>query len=308
MPAYAQRSLVVLLRPALVFGLSLGLLLSAVLAIPWFRGSSVDPARIPRVAEGPAAKPESEKPREAEPPPSPPEPALPISALVPAEAPVYRPVAELAGGSLASVRSAPVIRAGVASSLPEIRALGPEHVGATAAAAPTLYWFLSGESSVPVEITLTSERAAGPLLALRMEPPVGAGLHALRLPRRGVRLEPGVTHRWSVALVPDGANRASDLVSGAAVRRAGDAGETLAAAPPEARAHALAAAGYWYDAFETLTAWIQTEPAAQRLLEHRAALLEQVGLAGVAGLLSAPAPPSPPPRPDPEPRAQRLGR
>ena len=57
----------------------------------------------------------------------------------------------------------------------------------------------------------------------------------------------------------------------------------------------LAAAGYWYDAFDTLTRWIQSEPAAERLREHRAALLEQVGLAGVAGLLSAPAPSRTPP-------------
>jgi hypothetical protein len=214
-----------------------------------------------------------------------------MAAQVPAEAPVYSANAELAGGSLAGVRSEPMIRAGVASSLPEIRALGPEHVGATASDAPTLYWFLSGESSVPVEITLSSEQAEAPLLALRLEPPIGAGLHALRLQRHGVRLEPGVTHRWSVALVPDPAQ--DRLEAGAAVRRAGEGGalaEQLAASAPEERAHVLAAGGYWYDAFETLTGWIQTEPAAQRLREHRAALLEQVGLAGVAGLLSAPAP------------------
>ncbi len=294
MTAAAQRSLV-LLRPALLFGLLLGLLISGVVAIPWFSGSPVDPGQIPSVAETPRVKPATEPPREAAPPFSPAEQPLQIAALAPAEAPVYRPSADLAGGSLASVRSAPVIRAGVASSLPEIRALGPEHVGATAGAAPTLYWFLSGESSVPVEITLTSERAEAPLLALHLHPPVGAGLHALRLERHGVRLEPGVTHGWLVALVPDPEDRAARLVSGAAVRRSADGGalgEQLAAAAPEERAHVLAAAGYWYDAFETLTGWIQAEPAEQNLREHRAALLEQVGLAGVAGLLSAPAPPS----------------
>lgn len=295
-----QRSLVLLLRrPALGFGLLLGLIISTILAIPWFGGSPEGPARTTRVADveapapaQPESLPESEPPLEAEPPPPPAEQPLEIAALLPAEAPVYLPAADLAGGSLAGVRSQPVIRAGVASSLPEIRALAPEHVGATAADAPTLYWFLSGESSVPVEVTLTSEQAQAPLLALRLEPPVGAGLHALRLQRHGVRLEPGVTHRWFVALVPDSGDR---LEAGAAVRRAGDAGalaEQLAAAAPEERAHVLAAAGYWYDGFETLTGWIQEEPAAQRLREHRAALLEQVGLAGVAGLLSAPAPPT----------------
>ena len=71
---------------------------------------------------------------------------------------------------------------------------------------------------------------------------------------------------------------------------ASDLTEALAAADPAERAHLLAAAGYWYDAFELLTGWIQAEPNAALLREHRSALLEQVGLSGVAGLLSAPAP------------------
>lgn len=249
----------------------------------------IEPTQPEPLAEPPAPAPPPER--------APAEQPLQIAALVPAEAPVYRPDPALAGGSLASERSTPVIRAGVASGLPEVRALGPEHVGATTSAAPTLYWFLSEASSVPVEITLTSERASEPLLELRLEPAVGAGLHALSLERRGARLEPGTTHRWSVALVPDPANRDADLVSGAAVRRAVAAGaltEALAASGPAERAHVLAAAGYWYDAFDALTRWIQTDPASERLREHRAALLEQVGLAGVAGLLSAPAEPSKP--------------
>ena len=317
--------LAALRRPALAFALLLGLVVSGMLAIPWFGGRQASPPQSLPVAEveerAPAPAPVAEEPepqiaREETLPmapevvPAPPEPRaelpespapreaapadkpLQIAALVPAEAPVYRPDAALAGGSLASERSAPVIRAGLASGLPEIRALGPEHVGATTSAAPTLYWFLSGASSVPVEITLTSERAAEPLLEMRLEPPVGAGLHALRLERRGVSIEPGATYHWFVALVPDPAHRDTDLVSGAALRRAVAAGaltEQLAAAGPAERAHVLAAAGYWYDAFDTLTRWIQAEPAAERLREHRAALLEQVGLAGVAGLLSAPA-------------------
>lgn len=331
-PALWEAALTILRRPALGFALLLGLAISGVLAIPWFGGSPTDSPTIPPVAEveegtpSPPPEPMPEEPaaeqlepeiaREEtppvapeidptlpEPPAEPPAPAAPpepapaeqplqIAALVPPEAPVYRPDPALAGGSLASERSVPVIRSGVASDLPEVRALGPEHVGATTSAVPTLYWFLSEASSVPVEITLTSERASEPLLELRLEPPVGAGLHALSLERRGARLETGATHHWFVALVPDPANRDADLVSGAAVRRAVAAGaltEALAAAGPAERAHVLAAAGYWYDAFDTLTRWIQTDPASERLREHRAALLEQVGLAGVAGLLSAPA-------------------
>jgi hypothetical protein len=249
-----------------------------------------EPPAAEPAAESPAAKapvePPAEEPAAAEPASETPRE---FSALVPEAPPSYRPDAALVG-SLASVRSAPVIRAGVGSDLPELRALAPEHVGATVSAAPTLYWFLGGRSSVPVEVALGSEGAAKPLLELRLEPPVAAGIHALALPKYGVSLEPGVTYRWSVALVSDAANRDADAVSSAAIRRNDANDGMLASAGPAERAHALAAAGYWYDAFDVLTGWIQKEPGAERLREHRAALLEQVGLSGVAALLAAPAP------------------
>jgi hypothetical protein len=248
------------------------------------------PAAEPSTPDVTAVAPPAEAPPAEEPPAPEPAPEAPraFSALVPEAPPSYRPDVALVG-SLAAVRSAPVIRAGVGSDLPELRALAPEHVGATASAAPTLYWFLGGRSSVPVEIELTSEGAAKPLLELRIEAPVGAGLHPLALSKRGVALEPGVTYRWRVALVPDAANRDADLVSAAALRRNDANAGMLASAAPAERAHALAAAGYWYDAFDVLTGWIQKEPDAERLREHRAALLEQVGLSGVAALLAGPA-------------------
>jgi hypothetical protein len=296
----AERSLKALLRPALLTGLLTGLAISGVLAIPWFGGAPESPAPAAREAlvepSPEPARPEAGTPATeaaASLPAEPPEAAAPADAIadrLPAEAPVYRPSAELAGGSLASVRSAPVVRAGVASRLPEIRALGPEHVGATRRAAPTLYWFLSAESPVPVMLRLAAG-SEGPLLELRLEPPVGAGLRALQLERHGVQLQPGVTYRWSVALAPDPEHPEADLVSGAAVRRAEPAAElteALARAAPAERAQLLAAAGFWYDAFELLTGFIQAEPNAPLLREHRSALLEQVGLSGVAGLISAP--------------------
>ncbi len=51
-----------------------------------------------------------------------------------------------------------------------------------------------------------------------------------------------------------------------------------AAAPAGHLAHRYAAQGYWYDAFDQLTLWLEAEPRDARLREHRAALLEQVGL------------------------------
>ena len=75
------------------------------------------------------------------------------------------------------------------------------------------------------------------------------------------------------------ARRARDVVSGGSIRYAPAAD---AAAPPARRAHAYAEAGLWYDAVDQLSTWLTAEPHAAVLHAHRAALLEQVGLAEAA--------------------------
>ena len=69
--------------------------------------------------------------------------------------------------------------------------------------------------------------------------------------------------------------RRSALRSAAAIVWKADA-----AGPPAApeRAHQLAAAGYWYDAFSQLSAWLAAEPDARNLRAARDALLVQAGL------------------------------
>jgi len=216
--------------------------------------------------------------------PTPPAP-IQIAALLPDELPIYQPDLALAGGSLASIRSGAVVRAGGSGGGPEIFALGPDHVGATREAGPVLYWYLSGESELPIELSISAENGIEPLLEQRIEPPVDAGVHAWNLADHGVILAPGITHHWFATLVRDPDNRDADVTSEAAVRRTpgGSALEArLERAGPADQANVLAAFGYWYDAFDTLSAWSAAEPEAAALRRHRAALLEQVGLAGVA--------------------------
>jgi hypothetical protein len=240
------------------------------------------PGRV-AVRESPEPEPSPEVPIAPEPTPAPEAPDTPepfqVAALLPDELPVYQPDASLVGG-LDSVRIASLVRASSAQ-LPRIRALAPEHVGATASPSPVLYWDLGGASDVPVELTLIDEEAPEPLLDARVEPPVAAGLHALSLADRGVRLDPDKTYLWYAALVPDEERRENDVASGAGVRYV-PLGDGLAArleeAGPARRAHVLARAGYWYDAFATASGWLEVEPDAKRLRAVRDALLEQVGL------------------------------
>jgi hypothetical protein len=249
-------------------------------------------------AHTPAATAPDEAPRAAPPAPVSPGPTVPgreaapvlIASLLPSDLPRYVPDAALAGGSLESMRIASVVR-GSTRELPRVVVLAPDHVAATAEPAPSVYWYLSAPSAVPVEITLVSESDdPTPLVERWLDPPVAAGLHRLDLAEQGVSLAPGATYQVFVALVPDPERRESDAVASAAIRYAPPAGAARArldAAPPAGRAHALAGAGYWLDAFATYTGWIEAEPDAQALRAQRAALLDQVGLGEIASQTAA---------------------
>jgi len=204
-----------------------------------------------------------------------------LAANIPFPDPVYQPDAMLAGGSLARFPRSTLIRATPAAARPELRVLAPPHVGATSNSAPTLYWYLAEESPYPIDVTLADDVAIDPLLEVRLEPPVAAGLHVLALEERGVRLEPDVTYEWWVRLVRDPNRPKLNSDSGAAIRFSvpeGARADALLKSEPAALAHTLAAQGYWYDAFATLTRWIELGSEAQRIRGLRAALLEQAGL------------------------------
>jgi len=217
------------------------------------------------------------EPRPAQKPPPEPEPRpIEIAALLPSEAPRYLPGA-LAGG--ASVRIGGAARStGAAGPTPQV--LAPAHLGRTAHESPTLYFFLPDATTQPVEVTVTDPNAVDPLLEARLAVPLAAGVHAIRLSDRGVRLAPGVDYQWFVTVVADPSRRSNDVVSGAQIRYT--PAPELASLEPVRRAHAYAEAGLWYDAFDQLSAWLLAEPDAAILHQHRAALLEQVGLAEAA--------------------------
>ncbi len=231
----------------------------------------VTPAKPGPIAKQPT-KPELAQAR----PPEPPQAVL-VAALVPKEPPLY------AAGNL---EDGPAVRiSGEARSLgpgaPVPEALGPAHVGATSHESPNLYFFLSEATSAPIEVTVTNPSVVAPVLETTLPGPLAAGLHHVSLAEHGARLEPNVEYRWFVALVRDPERRAQDAVSVAAIRLTPPGPEIrarLAAVAPASTAHLYAESGLWYDAFDQLSTWLAAEPDAVLLRNHRAALLEQVGL------------------------------
>jgi hypothetical protein len=162
--------------------------------------------------------------------------------------------------------------------------LVPDHTGLTVQEQPTLYWFLSRITTVPIELTVIEVNAVKPLLETRLPPPERPGVQRISLADHGVRLLPGVTYKWYVAMVSDRTYRSKDLLSGGLIERVEPSTVRLEAMPrdPLSAARLYADAGVWYDALASISAVIEERPGDPLLRSQRAALLEQVGLLEIA--------------------------
>jgi len=162
-----------------------------------------------------------------------------------------------------------------------LSALAPDHMGLTAAEQPSLYWFISSPTSLPVEMVLEDPRRIQPVIEARLTSPVQAGVHKISLSEHGVQLTPGVAYRWSVTVIPDANRRSRDILASATVERIEPPEEVrtkLAQARKEELPFFYAEAGLWYDALATISDLIDRAPQDMQLRQQRAALLRQVGL------------------------------
>lgn len=159
--------------------------------------------------------------------------------------------------------------------------LAPNHTGLTTRDQPVLYWFISSPSSMPVELTLVDPQKADPLVELQIKPPISQGVHRVRVADHGVRLEPGVSYQWYVAVVPDTGRRSKDILAGGSIERVAPPdglAARLAQASKAEQPSVYAGAGLWYDALASLGDLIDEAPGDRALLDRRSALLRQVGL------------------------------
>ena len=190
--------------------------------------------------------------------------------------PVYKPPLRCAPGGRVGGGTR-----GTPRDLFVLSALAPDHSGLTVQEQPTLYWFISGPTSFPVELTVADPRVPKPLVETRLPTPVVAGVHSVRLADHGVRLSPGVQYRWFVAVVPDQGRRSRDILAGGTIERV-DGPEGLRTQVSQASRERLpfvyAEAGLWYDALAAISELIERTPDNREHRRQRAALLAQVGL------------------------------
>jgi Domain of Unknown Function (DUF928) len=176
---------------------------------------------------------------------------------------------------------------------PEIVALVPDHVGLTVKQAPSLNWFLSKPTSLPIRFTLIDIRTVKPLHEGTIPTPSQAGVQSLDLKDLGLSLEPDVQYRWYISAIRNPDSPSQDIVAGGMIERCEfstclvEMEVDLSCDRPSVMRNAVR--GFWYDAISCLGDLIKADPHNASLRRDRAALLKQVGLNGVAewDLLSA---------------------
>ena len=196
---------------------------------------------------------------------------------VTAPTPVYKP--PLLGAPAGRVGGG--TRGGSARDIFVLSALVPEDTGLTVSEQPSLYWFISSATTLPVEVAISDPRATQPVLETRLPSPVQPGLHRIKLADHGVRLAPGVSYRWSVTVISDVNRRSRDILAGGVIERvAVPAGlqEKLAQSRKEEHPFLYAQAGLWYEALGSISELIEVTPFDAQLRKQRAGLLNQVGL------------------------------
>jgi hypothetical protein len=159
--------------------------------------------------------------------------------------------------------------------------LAPEHEALTTQSQPALFWFQSAPAKTDFELTLTEPKKPGPLLNLKGSHEQNAGIHSISLARQKKTLEPNVSYRWSVALIPDLKSRSKDVIATGGIRRVeapADLRAKIAKASQAESAAIYAEAGFWYDGLQAISMAIAADPRNAALHRLRADLLKQVGL------------------------------
>jgi hypothetical protein len=206
--------------------------------------------------------------------------AMPTAATPVAATPVYKPPLRGAPGG----RVGGGTRGAAGRDTFMLSVLAPDHNGLTVSEQPSLYWFISSDISLPVEVTIADPNGTQPLLEKQVSTPVKRGVQRFAIGEYGVKLAPGITYRWSVTVVPDPNRRSRDILASGTIERIeppADLGAKVQGASKENLAFVYAEAGIWYDALAAISALIEATPGDARLVQQREALLTQAGLSQI---------------------------
>ncbi len=169
---------------------------------------------------------------------------------------------------------------GKGEKLPSLYVLAPNHTALTTREQPSLFWYQTAAAKTHFELTLTEPKNPKPLLKVATDKADG-GIHRVSLAKHNVTLKPGVSYKWTIAWVPDPANRSQDVIASGSIQRIEPEAKLTAAladAKGLEKAAVYAQHGIWYEALEMVSNEIDAAPKNKELHAQRAALLDQAGL------------------------------
>ena len=160
-------------------------------------------------------------------------------------------------------------------SMPVVFVLTPESAGYTVSESPTLYYYVTDDTTFQFEITINRDEQT--VVQMRRSEKIKAGLHGVSLSNLGIKLEKGVDYEWNVALIPNPLQGSLDISSTGVIRR-------IKAEGPMKDFNDYGKYGIWYDMLQDLTEKIIADPSNKTLLKERGDLFNQVGLPEAANL------------------------
>ena len=169
---------------------------------------------------------------------------------------------------------------------PVIEAIVPDHVGFTFKKTPVLNWFISKPTTYPLIFTLNDVGQVKPIYEGPIPTPIRAGIQSINLKDMDLALEPDVQYRWYISAIPDPKSPSKNIVAGGVIERCEfstclvEMEVDLTCDRQSVLRNALR--GFWYDAMACVCELIDANPSDQTLRRQRAALLNQIGLSGVA--------------------------
>jgi len=188
--------------------------------------------------------------------------------------PLYEPAA---GTDRTKVRVVNSNRGPSQQGLPLVFVFAPDHAGTTISDQPELYWYLSANTKMAVDISLVEVGSDTMLYEFSID---GAteGFHSLDLAKENVRLEVNKRYELNVKLVVNPKNHAQDISSSGYIKRIQAPG---ALAAGKDAFGTLLGSGIWYDGVADLMKQLESKKDDADLKAARDTLLKQVGLADI---------------------------
>lgn len=173
---------------------------------------------------------------------------------------------------------------------PQVVALVPDHLAQTSREEPTLYWYISQTTSLPIIFTLREDEAVRPILEVPLSAPKKPGIQVLRLKDYNVKIKEEIIYRWFVSVQRDKESPSQDIVTGGMIERVPFLETIIFARREDDPLLIYAKAGFWYDALKAICDKIEAAPEDKLLRQQRACLLEQAGLSEIGQLDRADSP------------------